>query len=152
MAILISTTVDPEDLIDQYNWLCNTQDWLRETINHESPEAVGLQNLLESLMMGLWGSTAIYVNEDGVYLVIMPDTTTTYQMQCNEHGTFFAAIEGPPEGDLDWHRVNNEGDRVPIGFPKEVSIMSVEPVIREKILKYISEDQEYYDQYLEPTT
>ena len=148
MSILVSQTVDPEDIIKQYNWLCEMTGLNGFMI----PEAVGLQNLLESIMMRMWGSTYIYQNEDGVYLVIMPDHNTTYYMQCNEHETFFACHErGPSEGELTWTALDN-GDMVPVGYMKEVSIISVEPVIREKVLQYISEDQGYYDQYLEPTT
>lgn len=153
MSILVSQTIDPEELIKQYNWLCIEADY-----HTNIPELIGLKNLLESIMMRMWGSIIIYEDtlryQDGgtsMYLVLMPDGTTTYYMQCNEHGTFFACTEGPAEGDLTWTTLDN-GDMVPVGFMKEVSIISVEPVIREHVLEYISEGGEYYDQYLEPTT
>ena len=160
MGILISQTVDPEELIKQYNWLCeqssmaylNTPEGGVASVPTTRVEVIGLQNLLESMMMRMWGSVSVYQQEEKpLYLVIMPDGTTTYFMEHNEYGTFFACYEGPAEGDLTWTRLGN-GDMVPAAFPKEVSIISVEPVIREHILKCISEDAGYYDQYLEPTT
>jgi len=149
MGILVSSTIDPEELINQYNWLCEMTGINKFII----PEAVGLQNLLEDLMMRMWGSTIIYTNDLEVippayaYLVIMPDGTTTYSMQCNEEGTFYACKEGPAEGDLTWTQLDN-GDMVPVGYMKEVSIIAVEPVIRKKVLQYIGEDLGYYEQYL----
>jgi len=148
MSVLVETTVGVVDLIKQYNWLCE----MTGLNGFEIPEAIGLQNLLESIMETLWGTTIIYKRERvHAYLVIMPDGTTTYYMQCNIHGTFFASKEGPAEGDLTWTQLDN-GDMVPVGYMQEVSIISVLPVIREKILQYISEDLGYYEQYLEPTT
>jgi len=163
MSILVSQTVDPEELIKQYNWLCieaqDYRDWrpgdgsaTDGAYEHCLECCIGLQNLLESLMMRMWGDTHIYRRGDiPLYLVLMPDGTTTYFMQHNEPGTFFACYEGPNDSDLSWEKLEN-GGMVPGGFPKEVSIISVEPVIREKILQYISEDLEHYEQYLDPTT
>lgn len=166
MSILISQTIDPEELIKQYNWLCeqSSAGWViapdSSVVRQDTTpdEVIGLQNLLESLMMRMWGNTHIYQDtqryqeeDNPLYLVIMPDSHTTCMMQCNEHGTFFACVEGPAEGDLTWTQLDN-GDMVPVGFMKEVSIISVEPVIREHVLQYISEDLEHYEQYLEPPT
>lgn len=156
MARLIQITVDEEDLIAQYNWLCYSEATLkpapgvllyRKAAKSDHPTIVGLQNLLEGLMQGLWGNVLIYDNGHDRYLVIMPGRNETYYMSHDADVPSGICDEGGTEGDLTFTQLDN-GDMVPVGFEEEVSIISVPKGVRRQVLKLIEDDLEYYEDHL----
>ena len=146
MARLIQTTVDEEELIKQYNFICELTALNKQV---RIPEAIGLQNLLESLMMGLWGDVLIYDNGHDRYLVYMPGHKDLYYMShdADVPNGICDLITDQGDGELTWTQLDN-GDMVPVGYEEDVSIIAVPVGVRRQVLKIIEDDLESYEDHL----
>jgi hypothetical protein len=163
MASLIQVAIDEEELIKQYNHICQVieghrehKKWMEENdmgryVNDVEP-LVGIQNLLEGLMIGLWGDTLIYRGEREVesnYMVFLPGRQRVYLMSPDADSSdgMCSLFRDDGEGAIPFTQLDN-GDFVPIGYEEEVSIISVPVGVRQKVLELISDDLEYYEDHL----
>jgi hypothetical protein len=153
MGRLISITVDEDDLIEQYNWLCEEAE-LHNAADDKagSSEIIGLQNFLESIMMGLWGNVLIYDNggdSHDRYLVYLPGHSELYSMShdADSPNGVCTLISVDGDGLLEFTELDN-GDMVPVGYMEEVSIINVAKGTRRKILELISDELAHYEQFM----